>query len=197
LNTPNTLLQGFTQFWLGRSAFNNDPFYNGRYDKVALYNGDLFALSDANIILTLLAVVTSTQTNIFNNSTTPPTYTFRSVGTNFLGVVVNILNYNTTSGSNVTNSAITLNGSGSSTTVGGYLNIIGSYLETAPHNLNTPNKQWLMYLNTLSSISGDDLTIKPDAVRNLLLEVSGNNNILIKKGTTSYNLTNYILYYTC
>ena len=58
-------------------------------------------------------------------------------------------------------------------------------------NLNTPNKQWLMYLNTLSSISGDDLTIKPDTRRNLLLEVSGNNNIFIKKGTTSYNLTNY------
>jgi hypothetical protein len=49
-----------------------------------------------------------------------------------------------------------------------------------------------MYLNTLSSISGDDLTIKPDARRNLLLEVSGNNNIFIKKGDTSYNLTNLI-----
>ena len=60
------------------------------------------------------------------------------------------------------------------------------------HNLNTPNKQWLMYLNTLSSISGDDLTIKPDTRRNLLLEVSGNNNIFIKKGDISYNLTNYI-----
>jgi hypothetical protein len=60
------------------------------------------------------------------------------------------------------------------------------------HNLNTPNKQWNMYLNTLSSISGDDLTIKPDNRRNLLLEVSGNNNIFIKKGDISYNLTNYI-----
>jgi hypothetical protein len=60
------------------------------------------------------------------------------------------------------------------------------------HNLNTPNKQWLMYLNTLSSISGDDLTIKPDTRRNLLLEVSGNNNIFIKKGDISYNLTNLI-----
>ena len=59
-------------------------------------------------------------------------------------------------------------------------------------NLNTPNKQWNMYLNTLSSISGDDLTIKPDARRNLLLEVSGNNNIFIKKGDVSYNLTNLI-----
>jgi hypothetical protein len=60
------------------------------------------------------------------------------------------------------------------------------------HNLNTPNKQWLMYLNTLSSISGNDLTIKPDTRRNLLLEVSANNNIFIKKGDISYNLTNYI-----
>jgi len=60
------------------------------------------------------------------------------------------------------------------------------------HNLNTPNKQWLMYLNTLSSISGDNLIIKPDTRRNLLLEVSGNNSIFIKKGDISYNLTNYI-----
>jgi len=60
------------------------------------------------------------------------------------------------------------------------------------HNLNTPNKQWLMYLNTLSSISGDDLTIKPDITRNLVLEVSGNNNIIMKKGTNSYNLTNLL-----
>ena len=59
-------------------------------------------------------------------------------------------------------------------------------------NLNTPNKQWNMYLNTLSSISGDDLTIKPDTRRNLLLEVSGNNNIIIKRGNVSYNLSNLI-----
>ena len=64
------------------------------------------------------------------------------------------------------------------------------------HNLNTPNKQWLMYLNTLSSISGDDLTIKPDNARNLLLEVSANNNIFMKKGTTSFNLTNLTNYLT-
>jgi hypothetical protein len=187
LNTPNTLLQGFTQFWLGRSAYDSNFLYSGRYDKVALYNGDLFALSDANILSTLLTLVTSTQTNIINNNT----YTFRPLGTNFLGVVVNILNFNTTTGSNVDISGITLNGSDSSTTIGGYLNIIGSYIEPL-HNLNTPNKQWLMYLNTLSSISGDDLTIKPDIRRNLLLEVSGNNNIFIKKGITSYNLTNLI-----
>jgi hypothetical protein len=60
------------------------------------------------------------------------------------------------------------------------------------HNFNPNNKSWRMYVNTLSSISGDNLTIKPDERRNLLLEVSGNNNIFIKKGDTSYNLTNLI-----
>ena len=60
------------------------------------------------------------------------------------------------------------------------------------HNLNTPNKQWNMYLNTLSSISGDNLTIKPYNGRNLLLEVSVNNNIFIKKGDASYNLSNLV-----
>jgi hypothetical protein len=50
-----------------------------------------------------------------------------------------------------------------------------------------------MYLNTLSSISGDDLTIKPDTRRNLLLEVSGNNNIIIKRGNVSYNLSSLII----
>ena len=194
INMPNTVLPGLNNFWLGRSIYqqfhNSDHFYNGRYDKVALYNGDLFALSDANILSNLLTLVTSQQTNIINNST----YTFRSLGTNFLGVVVDILNYNTTTGSTVTTSNITLIGTGS--TSGGYLNIIGSYTEPLPYSLNTPNKQWLMYLNTLSSISGDDLTIKPDNARNLLLEVSANNNIFMKKGTTSFNLTNLTNYLT-
>ena len=183
IDMPNTALPGLKNFWLGRSIYP-DPFYNGRYDKVALYNGDLFALSDANILSNLLTLVTSPLTNIINNSTT---YTFRALGNNFLGVVVDILNYNTTTGSTVTTSNITLIGTGS--TSGGYLNIIGY---TEPYNLNTPNKKWNMYLNTLSSISGDNLTIKPDTRRNLLLEVSGNNNIFIKRGDVSYNLTNLI-----
>ena len=184
-NAASAFLQNLTQFWLGRTIWGQD-FYNGRYDKVALYNGDLFALSDANILSNLLTLVTSPRTNIINNST----YTFRSLGTNFLGVVVDILNFNTAIGSTVTTSNITLIGTGS--TSGGYLNIIGSYTEPVPYSLNTPNKQWLMYLNTLSSISSDDLTIKPDNARNLLLEVSANNNIFMKKGTTLYNLINLI-----
>ena len=275
----SAFLQNLNKFWLGRTIWGND-FYNGRYDKVALYNGDLFALSDANILSTLLTLVTSTQTNIINNSTT---YTFRSLGTNFLGVVVNILNYNTTTGSTVTTSNITLNGTGSSS--GGYLNITGSYIETttpnAPtnvtasagntqaiiiwtastnnggsaitsytvtsspggltattangstttatvsgltngtaytftvlatnvagssaassasnsvmsiimHNFNSSNKSWKMYSNTLSSISGDNLTIKPYVGKNISLEVSANNAIFIKQGDVSYNLSNLI-----
>jgi hypothetical protein len=47
-----------------------------------------------------------------------------------------------------------------------------------------------MYAHTLSSISGDDLTLKPNAGKNLILEVSGNNSVLIKKGTNVFDLTN-------
>ena len=274
-NAAVAYLQNLTQFWLGRSIWNND-FYNGTYNKITLYNGDLFALTDANILSTLFTLVTSTQTNIINNSTT---YTFRPLGPNFLGVVVNILNYNTTSGSSVTTSNITLIGSGS--TSGGYLNIIGTYIGTpnsptgvtattgnaqaiinwtAPtnnggsaitsytvtsspggltattanglittatvtgltndttytftvvatniagssiaslasnsvisiimHNFNFSNKSWKMYTHTLSSISGDNLTIKPYVGKNILLEVSANDAIFIKQGDVSYNLTN-------
>jgi len=131
----NTLLSSLTHFWLGKNYVNNyvNDFYNITYHKVALYNGDIFALSQANREAALLAVVTSTQTNIINNNT----YTFRSLGTNFLGVVVNMFNNNTTQGYTVSGSSIILNGTGG--TPGGYLNIIGSYLETAPTvPTNTP-----------------------------------------------------------
>ena len=115
-NMGNTFLPRLTQLWLGRGIFNFNFYYKGIYSKLALYNSDLFALDNANILSTLLTVVTSTQTNIINNNT----YIFRSLGTNFLGVVVNIFDINT-----VTDTNITLNGGG------GYLNIIGSYIETA------------------------------------------------------------------
>ena len=59
-------------------------------------------------------------------------------------------------------------------------------------NFNSGNKSLKMYTNTLSSISGDHLTIKPYDGQNLLLEVSANNNIFIKKGDVSYNLSNLI-----
>ena len=60
------------------------------------------------------------------------------------------------------------------------------------HIFNSNNKSWKMYINTLSSISGDDLTIKPYDGKNISLEVSENNAIFIKKGDTSYNLSNLI-----
>ena len=59
-------------------------------------------------------------------------------------------------------------------------------------NFNSSNRSWNIYTTMLSSISGDHLTIKPYEGQNLLLEVSGNNNIFIKKGDISYNLSNLI-----
>ena len=56
------------------------------------------------------------------------------------------------------------------------------------HNFNPNNKSWKMYSNTLTSISGDNLNIKPYDGRDLLLEVSGNNEIIFKRGDISYNL---------
>lgn len=44
----------------------------------------------------------------------------------------------------------------------------------ALYNFNPGQKSWKMYANTLTSISGDDLTISPVEGRDLILEVSGN-----------------------
>jgi hypothetical protein len=60
------------------------------------------------------------------------------------------------------------------------------------HNFNPNNKSWKMYSNTLTSISGDNLTVKPYDGRNLLLEVSANNNIFFKRGDISYGLDDLI-----
>ena len=60
------------------------------------------------------------------------------------------------------------------------------------HNFNSANKSWKMYAHTISSISGDHLTIKPHTGRNIILEVSANNAIFIKQGENSHNLTNLI-----
>ena len=60
------------------------------------------------------------------------------------------------------------------------------------HNFNPNNKSWKMYSNTITSISGDNLTIKPYDGKNLLLEVSGNNEIIFKRGDISYNLDDLI-----
>jgi hypothetical protein len=60
------------------------------------------------------------------------------------------------------------------------------------HNFNSSNKSWKMYSKIITSINSDDLTITPYDGKDLLLEVSGNNNIIFKKGTNSYILDNLI-----
>jgi hypothetical protein len=47
-----------------------------------------------------------------------------------------------------------------------------------------------MYTHTLSSISGDHLTIKPHDGKNITFEVSENNSVFIKRGDVSHNLSN-------
>jgi hypothetical protein len=56
------------------------------------------------------------------------------------------------------------------------------------HQFNPGKKSWKMYTKELTSISGDDLTITPYDGQNLILEVSGNKEIIFKKGDVSYNL---------
>jgi len=58
------------------------------------------------------------------------------------------------------------------------------------HIFNSINKSWNMYSHTISSISGDHLTIKPQDGKNIILEVSGNNSVFIKRGDVSHNLSN-------
>jgi hypothetical protein len=60
------------------------------------------------------------------------------------------------------------------------------------HNFNPNNKSWKMYTNTITSINTDDILIKPYDGKNLLLEVSANNNILFKRGDISYGLDDLI-----
>ena len=78
-----------------------------------------------------------------------------------MGVVVNILNYNTTSGSSVTNSNITLNGT--TNISGGYLNIIGSYVETIPNaptsvTASTGNTQAIINWTASTNNGGSAIT---------------------------------------
>ena len=56
------------------------------------------------------------------------------------------------------------------------------------HTFNAGRKSWKMYAKELTSVSGDDLTITPHDGQNLILEVSGNKDMIFKKGDVSYNL---------
>lgn len=57
------------------------------------------------------------------------------------------------------------------------------------HNFNAGRKSWQIYTNKLTSISGDDLTLIPYDGKNLILEASGNGNILFKEDGITYNLS--------
>jgi len=56
------------------------------------------------------------------------------------------------------------------------------------HNFNAGRKSWKMYAKELTSKVGDDLTITPYDGEDLILEVSGNGNILFKEDGITYNL---------
>ena len=49
-----------------------------------------------------------------------------------------------------------------------------------------------MYTNTLTSISGDDLLVMPSYGKDLILEVSANNDIFFKKGTITKRFDNLV-----
>ena len=55
-------------------------------------------------------------------------------------------------------------------------------------NFNSNNKSWKIYTNTITSINGDDLLIKPNNTNDLILEVSANNHIIFKNGDISYSI---------
>jgi hypothetical protein len=56
------------------------------------------------------------------------------------------------------------------------------------HNFNAGRKSWKMYANTITSISGDDLTITPYDGEDIILEVSGNGSILFKEDGITYTM---------
>ena len=60
------------------------------------------------------------------------------------------------------------------------------------HNFNPNTKSWKMYTNTLTSISGDDLIVAPTYGKDLILEVSANNDIFFKKGRITKNFDSLI-----
>ena len=63
------------------------------------------------------------------------------------------------------------------------------------HNFNSNTKSWKMYTNTLTSISGDDLLVMPSYGKDIILEVSANNDIFFKKGTITKRFDNLVSEY--
>ena len=130
ISITNNFLSIINTFWLGRSSTWWDPFYNGNYSKIALYNGNLFTEPTITTILLNLVIGTSPNITSYTNSTD---YAFRPVLNNFMGVIVRRLSFNTTvaAGAAAITSGITLVGNVTTDYrgVGGYLNIIGSFIE--------------------------------------------------------------------
>ena len=60
------------------------------------------------------------------------------------------------------------------------------------HNFNSNTKSWKMYTNILTSISGDDLLVMPSYGKDIILEVSANNDIFFKKGTITKRFDNLV-----
>ena len=60
------------------------------------------------------------------------------------------------------------------------------------HNFNSNTKSWKMYTNTLTSVSGDDLLVMPSYGKDLILEVSANNDIFFKKGEITKRFDNLV-----
>ena len=60
------------------------------------------------------------------------------------------------------------------------------------HNFNSNTKSWKMYTNTLTSISGDNLLVMPSYGKDIILEVSANNDIFFKKGTITKRFDNLV-----
>ena len=60
------------------------------------------------------------------------------------------------------------------------------------HNFNSNTKSWKMYTNTLTSISGDNLLVMPSYGKDIILEVSANNDIFFKKGTVTKRFDNLV-----
>ena len=172
ISITNNSLSLINNFWLGRASNQWDVFYNGNYSKIALYNGNLF--TETNITTILLNLVTGTSPNITSYINSAD-YAFRPVLNNFMGVIVRRLSVGTTvaAGAAATTSDITLVGTGS--TSGGFLNIIGSFIEvpSAPTNvsaINGPNTRqatvsWSLSTNNGGSpITGYRVTSNPGGI---------------------------------
>lgn len=95
LSGPLAMQTRIDTLYLGRSIWSFDPYFNGSYQKVALYNGDLSKLPNNTIELQKLLLGSPANTYTSN------TYTFNTTG-QFLPVTVNTYNNPTVTGTEIT-----------------------------------------------------------------------------------------------